>query len=192
METNAISTSHIEAKQTTLKRVVVYGKKLFRELNGQSLIREEKGKKIDESFTLLKARDVSTGEELRSGICIPTSTAESRSLSHLIINPNDYPNNKGNINIDFTGDKAHLKQEYDVALLWIPENAEYQDKEGNWKPYRKTNCWLMTSALEPMDEDYKKQKSAMNAFQFMTGRAYDGKNADVEDRKLFIELIRSF
>ena len=119
METNAISTSHIEAKKVVTKRVIVFGKTLYRELGGKKLTEtvEVNGKKneIDSPFTLINAKDVATGEVLTQGIFIPHRGAELRKLEHLIVDETAYPK-KCNI-ICTTTMRFVAKIQYNVTLI---------------------------------------------------------------------------
>ena len=194
METNAISTSHIEAKKIVTKRVIVFGKTLYRELGGKKLTEtvEVNGKKneIDSPFTLINAKDVATGEVLTQGIFIPHRGAELRKLEHLCVDVNAYPNDKGNIVLNFSNE-PHRCRTYDVTLLWIPEGAEYQDKDGNWHPYRKTETYLLQTAIEVASERTEKLQAVAEIFEMMQGHSYDSTKATAEDKEIYLSILRS-
>ena len=194
METNAISTKHIEAKEVHTKRVIVFGKTLYRELNGKELkdeiiVNKEKTK-VDAWFTLINAKDVATGEVLTQGICIPHRGAAARKLEHLCIDPNLYPNDKGNIALNFSNE-PHRCRTYDVTLLWIPEGAEYQDKDGNWKSYNKTKTYLLQTAIEVASERTEKLQAVAEIFKMMQGKDYNAEDATAEDKEIYLSILRS-
>ena len=194
METNAISTSHNEAKQVVTKRVIVFGKTLYRELGGKKLTEEVivNGKKtdVDSPFTLINAKDSATGETLTQGIFIPHRGASARKLEHLCVDVNAYPNTNGNIELNFS-DKPHLCRTYDVTLLWIPKGGEYQDKDGNWHPYRKTETYLLQTAIEVASERTEKLQAVAEIFEMMQGHSYDATKATPEDKEIYLSILRS-
>jgi hypothetical protein len=194
METNAIVTSHIEATDFVTKRIKILGKTLIREMNGKKITEtvEVNGKKteVEAPFTVLNAKDMDTGEPLRQGICIPHRGAKSRMLDHLCVDPNAYPNTSGNIECNY-GESHRLCREYEVTLRYIPEGAEYQDKNGEWHAYRKTNTYILEMAMAVAKAHDAKADAVLDMFELMQGYPYNPMTATAEDKHIYLELTKA-
>ena len=173
---------HIEIGPVIFKRVRITGKTLCRERHdGTRFASVIDGKTVDDPFTILHVEDVETGEKYDFNI--RHLTAKRLFLDHLLVDETLYPLN-GNIVEDYS-DRPELCKEYEATFRWIPEDAEYQDKNGVWHKYRKCNRYKLEIAnAAPTKEDV-----ADELFEFMQGRPYDATNATVEDRDLYNELL---
>lgn len=184
MEDN--SEKHIEIGPVIFKRVRITGKTLCRERHdGTRFTSVIDGKTVDDPFTILHVEDVETGEKYDFNI--RHLTAKSLFLDHLLVDDTLYPLN-GNIVEDYS-DRPELCKEYEATFRWIPEGAEYQDKNGVWHKYRKCNRYKLEIALEALTEEERKRIATNKLFEFMQGRPYDATNATVEDRDLYNELL---
>ena len=177
---------HIEIGPVIFKRVRITGKTLCRERHdGTRFSSVIDGKTVDDPFTILHVEDVETGEKYDFNI--RHLTARSRCLHHLIVDDTLYPLN-GNIVEDYS-DRPELCKEYEATFRWIPEGAEYQDKNGVWHKYRKCNRYKLEIGLEALTEEERKRLATNQLFELMQGRPYDATNATVEDQKLYNELL---
>lgn len=178
-----ISQEHIEASPVIFKRVRITGKTLCRERHdGTRFASVIDGKTVDDPFTILHVEDVATGEKFDLSI-----SHRMACVSHLIVDETLYPGND-NIEVDYSGTPEGLK-EYDAALQWIPEGAEYKDKNGIWHPYRKCNRYKLVYAIEALTEEKRRRIAAMETFEFMQGRSYNETDASEEEQKLYDELL---
>ena len=178
-----ISQKHIEASPVILKRIRVVGKTLCRARhNGVYFTKVVNGEIVNDPFTIVHVEDVATGEKFDLSI-----SHRMDCVSHLIVDETLYPGND-NVEVDYSGTPEGLK-EYDAALQWIPEGAEYKDKNGIWHPYRKCNRYKLVSAIEALTEEERKRIATNKLFEFMQGRSYDVTNATPEDRDLYNELL---
>lgn len=178
-----ISQEHIEASPVILKRIRVVGKTLCRARhNGVCFTKVVNGEIVNDPFTIVHVEDVATGEKFDLSI-----SHRMDCVSHLIVDETLYPGND-NVEVDYSGTPEGLK-EYDAALQWIPEGAEYKDKNGIWHPYRKCNRYKLVYAIEALTEEKRRRIAAMETFEFMQGRPYNETDASEEEQKLYDELL---